>query len=153
MIKTKSFFVLSQLFSLSLSVLLHPPAPIFEGGLTSRPLTPTHQHSFQGKHIFSTDNMFHRLRLNVKNALKVGENTIEVAFTSKVFEANRRAAACDPVTSRICPNRTRNSCQYVILATTWLDIITTQAHYQLLYPSFQPPLTQTWLPECQLPSN
>jgi hypothetical protein len=65
------------------------------------------------KKVFSTDNMFHRIRLDVKRYLKAGAiNGIRVHFTSKPLEANRRAAVCDNATSVICPAGEKNPCQH-----------------------------------------
>ena len=64
------------------------------------------------KHVFFTDNMFHRVRLDVKRFLSAGKNAIRVHFSSKPREANRRAAACDNTTSIICPAGTKNPCQH-----------------------------------------
>jgi beta-galactosidase/beta-glucuronidase len=61
--------------------------------------------SINGKKIFDADNMFQRYRVDVKDALKAGTNTIQVAFKSKVLEANRTAMACNENTSEICPIR------------------------------------------------
>jgi hypothetical protein len=65
-----------------------------------------------GKHVFFSDNMFHRVRLDVKRFLKAGSNDIRVHFTSKPLEANRRAAACDNATAVICPAGEKNPCQH-----------------------------------------
>ena len=65
-----------------------------------------------GKHVFFTDNMFHRIRLGVKRFLQEGPNQIRVHFISKPREANRRAASCDNTTSVICPAGAKNPCQH-----------------------------------------
>ncbi len=64
------------------------------------------------QHVFFTDNMFHRVRLDVKRFLTAGKNDIRVHFSSKPREANRRAAACDNTTSVICPAGKKNPCQH-----------------------------------------
>ena len=48
--------------------------------------------------VFYTDNQFHRIRLEVKPFLKASPNvnTMRVEFESKVLEASKRAASCDP---------------------------------------------------------
>jgi beta-mannosidase len=65
-----------------------------------------------GQHVFFSDNMFHRVRLDVKRFLAAGKNDIRVHFSSKPREANRRAAACDNATSLICPAGKKNPCQH-----------------------------------------
>lgn len=65
-----------------------------------------------GKHVFDTDNMFHRIRLDIKSHLVAGTNHLRVAFTSKVNEAAARAAACDNATSLTCPSGLRNPVQH-----------------------------------------
>ena len=64
------------------------------------------------KPIHQVDNMFHRVRLNVKQHLVAGTNTLRVAFKSKVSEANARAAACDNATSIICPPHAQPAVQH-----------------------------------------
>ena len=65
-----------------------------------------------GRHVLYTDNMFHRIRLDVHQYLVVGTNTIRVDFVSKVLEAAKRAKACNVSTSITCPSGARNSVQH-----------------------------------------
>jgi hypothetical protein len=64
------------------------------------------------RHVFFTDNMFHRIRLDVKRHLKAGSNSIRVHFYSKPLEADRRAMSCDNATAIICPAGTKNPVQH-----------------------------------------
>ena len=68
--------------------------------------------SINGKLVLAADNMFQRYRIGVKNILRTGENSIVVAFKSKVIEANKTAGACDTTTSQICPYRIDNAVQH-----------------------------------------
>lgn len=62
--------------------------------------------------VYYTDNMFHRIRLDVSTTLKAGTNTIRVEFTSKVQEAAKRASTCDNRTSLTCPSGKRSAVQH-----------------------------------------
>ena len=52
----------------------------------------------------SFNNMFRHHRLNIKQYLKVGTNTIDVHFASKPLVANETFHQCKIETSEICPS-------------------------------------------------
>tara|TARA_B110000208_G_scaffold175619_1_gene221343 strand:- start:558 stop:3725 length:3168 start_codon:yes stop_codon:yes gene_type:complete len=70
--------------------------------------------SINDHEILHTDNMFQRHIVNLQptKVLEAGTNTIVVEFASKVIEATKRFEECDPTTSIICPNVTKNPVQH-----------------------------------------
>ncbi len=60
--------------------------------------------AINGENVLSFNNMFRHHRLNIKQYLKVGTNTIDVHFASKPLVANETFHQCKIETSEICPS-------------------------------------------------